>query len=128
VHSLFVGSQLCLALADMKKANYPQAIKHLEESKDYPERLGTGKPYNPDYRMQDYLLSFCYEKMGDRRNLEAARKRISDYAPSRGSREKPEALKQKVDQWYQTVFPKQDERKALDALTQLIREIRDRTS
>ena len=30
---------------------------------EYPERLGTGAPADPDYRVQDYLLTFCYQEM-----------------------------------------------------------------
>ena len=78
-HRLFVECQVYLAMEDMKKGNYAEAIQHLEGSKEYPERLGTGKPHQPDYRLQDYLMSLCYDKMDERDTGEEARKRIYEY-------------------------------------------------
>jgi tetratricopeptide (TPR) repeat protein len=79
IHGLFVKCQIQLALEDMKSKSFCQAIEHLEKSKEYPERLGTGKPFNPDYRLQDYLEALCYEKLQDKEKAEAARKAIYDY-------------------------------------------------
>ena len=125
VHRLFVQCQICLALEDMKEGKFSQAIKHLEGSKEYPERLGTGKPYNPDYRVQDYLMMFCYEEMGDNDKAGDARKRISDYT-FRSSKESIDILKGKIDQWYRTKFPGQNARKAFEELSEMIRGRRDR--
>ena len=124
VHSLYVSSQTCLALADMKAGRYVQAVKWLEASKEYPEHLGTGKPYNPDYRIQDTLQRFCYDKMKNVKLSEEARKRIQAYR-GRAPQESPEVIEAKVDQWFKTTFVKEDERKALDELTLLIRGRRD---
>ena len=120
VQTLFVSSQLCLALLDMKAGRFAQAVKHLEESKDYPERLGTGRPYNPDYRVQDTLQRICHDKMKNPKLAEEARKRVRAYQ-GRGPQESPESLEAKVEQWSKTTFVNEDERKALDQLTLLIR-------
>ena len=64
VHSLYVQCQLAMAMQDMKKGLFSKAVERLESSREnIPERLGTGKPGNPDYRVQDSLTMLCYQKM-----------------------------------------------------------------
>jgi len=79
IHGLFVECQVQLGIDCMKNRQFTQAIKYLEKAKTYPEKLGTGKPYDPDLRMQDYLIAFCYEKIGDRKNAKELQKSIYDY-------------------------------------------------
>jgi tetratricopeptide (TPR) repeat protein len=120
VHDLFVQCQICLAMEAMKKGRYDDAIKRLEGSKEYPERLGTGKPNNPDYRVQDYLMMLCYEIMGMPAKAEAARERISAFS-SRYSTETVYTAKKQVDQWYRTTFFAQTELRALQELSKIVR-------
>ena len=89
VHDLFVQCQICLAMEAMKKGRHDEALKRLEGSKEYPVRLGTGKPQDPDYRVQDYLMVFTYDKMGAPAKAEEAQKRIAEYSArnSRGGAE-----------------------------------------
>jgi tetratricopeptide (TPR) repeat protein len=63
VHSLFVRCQIHLALESMEKGNYTQAIQYIENSKEHPEHLGTGRPYNPDFKLQERFKAICYDKM-----------------------------------------------------------------
>ncbi|MEA2005935.1 MAG: hypothetical protein U9O50_06725, partial [Acidobacteriota bacterium] len=79
IHGLFVECQVQLGLDCMKNRQFTQAIQHLEKAKTYPEKLGTGRPYDPDLRMQDYLISLCYAKMGDIKNAKELQKSIYDY-------------------------------------------------
>jgi Flp pilus assembly protein TadD len=125
VHDLFVQCQICMAMEAMKKGQYDEAIKRLEGSKEYPERLGTGKPGNPDYRAQDYLMMFSYEKMGTPAKVQEARKRIQSYSGrySRGSAETTQAA---VDRWYRSTFPAESELKALQELVSVVRGSRRR--
>jgi len=58
-HGLFVRCNIDLALESMKKNDLSKAIKYLEQSKEYPENLGTGKPYDPDYSIQKKLIDVC---------------------------------------------------------------------
>ena len=78
-HNLFVRCQIYMAMEMMKTGDYTGAIQRLEGSKEYPERLGTGMPFNPDYRMQDYLIMLCYEKTEETSKAEEAGKRIYEY-------------------------------------------------
>jgi len=115
VHQLWVQSLVTQALADMKKDQYQAAIKRLETSREYPERLGTGKPGDPDYRIQDYLESLCYEKLNMTAKVEEARGRIKAWASRHGGGN-TEAQSQRVEEWYRTTFPAQSELEALQAL------------
>jgi hypothetical protein len=45
----------------MRKKDFQKAIKFLKQSKEFPENLGRGKPYDPDYTVQDQLIAICQE-------------------------------------------------------------------
>ena len=79
VHSLFVRCHVNLGLENIQEQNYEQALQHLEKAKTYPESLGSGQPYEPDQRMQDYLIAYSYDKMGNREKAEEIKKAIYDY-------------------------------------------------
>jgi hypothetical protein len=49
----------------MEGKNYKNAIGLLEKAKEWPENIGVGKPYDPDERAQDFLLSKAYEALGE---------------------------------------------------------------
>jgi tetratricopeptide (TPR) repeat protein len=63
VHGLFVCCQVHLALEHMEKGDYRCAIGYIEKSKEYPEHLGRGRPYNPDFRLQEGLEAICRERL-----------------------------------------------------------------
>jgi hypothetical protein len=50
----------------MKAGEYSQAKKLLDQARQWPERLGVGKPYDVDNRFEDYLEALCSEKSGDK--------------------------------------------------------------
>jgi Flp pilus assembly protein TadD len=76
VHQMWAQSLVAQALSDMRKGRYQEAVERLEASREYPERLGTGKPADPDYRIQDYREVWCYEKLNMSAKAEEARARI----------------------------------------------------
>ena len=63
----------------MKKGAWAEAVRALELSKLYPEKLGTGAPFRPDSRMQDYLIALCLDRMGEKDQAAALREAIRDY-------------------------------------------------
>ncbi len=65
-HDLYRRANIRLAMESMLINDYSEAIRFLELSKEYPEKLGTGKPYNPDCRMQDFLEAVCHAKSGNK--------------------------------------------------------------
>lgn len=64
VHELYVRAHLHLALEKMKEKDWEQALHEIALARDYPERLGTGRPFAPDQRIHDYLEALCYQKTG----------------------------------------------------------------
>jgi hypothetical protein len=63
----------------MEAGDPERAIDYLESAKTYPERLGTGRPYDPDCRIQDALLSLALEDLGMTREAEETRERVVAY-------------------------------------------------
>lgn len=78
-HSLYLRSHVFLALEAMRSGDFETALGHLERSREYPESLGTGKPFDPDCRLHDFLAALCCEKMGDAAAGERFRKRVLEY-------------------------------------------------
>jgi Tfp pilus assembly protein PilF len=76
-----VFEQACLFLAIdlIKVRKYGDAIKMIEKSKEWPETLGVGKPYEVDIRIQDYLKIFCLEKLNRSKEGAEFRKSVIDY-------------------------------------------------
>jgi tetratricopeptide (TPR) repeat protein len=62
---VFEQASLFLSLDLIKARKYKDALKMIDKSREWPENLGVGKPYNVDTRIQDYLAGFCLEKMGN---------------------------------------------------------------
>jgi hypothetical protein len=50
----------------MKDGKYQNASRLLEKARQWPERLGVGKPYEVDDRFEDYLEGMCSVKSGDK--------------------------------------------------------------
>jgi tetratricopeptide (TPR) repeat protein len=67
-YSREVYRQACIlsAAGKMKAGNYSEAMKLLDKARQWPERLGVGKPYEVDNRLEDYLEALCSEKSGDK--------------------------------------------------------------
>jgi tetratricopeptide (TPR) repeat protein len=63
-----VYRQACVleAAQAMKAGKYTAASKLLEMARQWPERLGAGKPYDADNRLEDYLDALCARKLGDK--------------------------------------------------------------
>jgi len=79
LHDLYVRAHVAAALDRMARHEWAAAVNHLEKSKLYPESLGTGSPFAPDVRLQDYFESLCQERLGNAERAEEIRKMILDY-------------------------------------------------
>ena len=118
VRELFSQCQVCLAMESMKKSQWKEALTRLEASREYPERLGTGKPNSPDYRIQDFLSMLCYRNLGDSAKAAEALGRVKSYRNyTPAALEKAE---QGVNEWSKTL-PQQNELKALQDLSKIVR-------
>jgi len=114
VHSLFVQCQLALALEEMKKGNWARALQWIAGSREYPERLGTGKPHNPDYRLQDVLEMLCQEGAGNPVKAGEAWARVETGRKTRATRAS-------VAQWKEARLAAQPALEALRELSDLVR-------
>jgi tetratricopeptide (TPR) repeat protein len=63
-HEIFEMANISQALINIKNKQYREAIKFLTQAKLFPEALGEGKPYDPDYRLINYMLAYCEKKSG----------------------------------------------------------------
>ncbi len=62
---IYERAHIGMAKSHLENKSYNKAIQVLERSKEWPENIGVGKPYNPDERTQDYLLAIAFEKIGE---------------------------------------------------------------
>ena len=79
IHGLYVRSHIGIGLEAMKKGQWADAVQAFELSKLYPEKLGTGAPFHPDSRLQDYLTALSLDRMGEKDKAAALRGAIRDY-------------------------------------------------
>ena len=83
---LHVYNHLLLAYEQYENGEYEQALAHIEQSERYPENLGSGAPYDPDYRDQNRLRKMIYDKTGQRVLSLQAEQAIEDYDLKHGER------------------------------------------
>ncbi len=120
VYRLYSDCQMAMALEAMRQGQYDRAEQQIVASKEYPERLGTGKPADPDYRVQDILLLLCYQKTNQAGKAGERKAVINDFA-TRNSKEGWEKLSAKVDAWYASDFGNADPVSALRKLSTAVR-------
>ncbi|WP_282160499.1 DUF5107 domain-containing protein [Ulvibacterium marinum] len=61
--SIYERAHMAVAMEQYKKNRFAKAKEVLEKSKEWPENIGVGKPYDTDEREQDFLLAMTLEKM-----------------------------------------------------------------
>ena len=76
---VFEQASLFMATDLIKNKKFGDAIKMIEKSKEWPEKLGVGKPYDVDIRVQDYLNVYCLEKMKKSGETAGLKKSIVEY-------------------------------------------------
>jgi len=76
---VFEQASLFLAMDLIRNKKYGEAIKMIEKSKEWPETLGVGKPYEVETIIQDYLEIFCLDKLKRPNETASLRKSIIDY-------------------------------------------------
>lgn len=84
VHGLFEACQLKLAYKKIKKGDFARATLFLEKSETYPERLGSGEPFFPDHRKENYLIALCYKNLGESDKALKVKREIYEYTQQYG--------------------------------------------
>jgi tetratricopeptide (TPR) repeat protein len=78
-HDLFVRASLRLGLRALNEGRFKDCLRSVESSRDFPEHLGTGEPWEPDSRMQDYLAYRALKEEGKRDDAAKLLDRITGY-------------------------------------------------
>ena len=83
--AVYREANLYRAMEQLSHKNYKQVVKSVETSKDWPENLGVGKPYDNmiDNRLEDYLEAKAAAGQGDSRKTSALLAAVADYTISR---------------------------------------------
>ncbi|NIA31466.1 MAG: hypothetical protein GWP06_16355, partial [Actinobacteria bacterium] len=69
-HTIYRNAHLMAALQGIEKKKWKQALAHVENARQWPERLGVGRPYDVDERLEDYIEMIAREKMGQKEKIE----------------------------------------------------------
>ena len=71
--AVYREANLYRAMEQLSHKNYKQVVKSVETSKEWPENLGVGKPYDNmiDNRLEDYLEAKAAAGQGDSRTTSA---------------------------------------------------------
>lgn len=60
---IYERAHMAVVLSHLRKNKNDKALEVLKKSKEWPENIGVGKPYNPDERLQDYFMALVMEKV-----------------------------------------------------------------
>ena len=84
-------ANLAGAVKMMEDKKYDKALDYIEASRQWPEHLGAGKPYDPDTRLQDMIASVCEAKLSGDDKARSYHRRIEEYSldPERGQYSEP---------------------------------------
>ncbi len=79
-HDIYELAYLALALDLMEQGEYKKAIENIDESKNWPENLGAGKPFDPDTRLQDYIAAYIESQLGNQKQADQYYNKIVTYS------------------------------------------------
>ena len=81
---LYRETKLMLAIENMKSGNCKNALQYINDSKLWPERLGSGKPYDQDIdvRLEDWLTYDCQMKTNNSKAAKQTLDKIVSYTGS----------------------------------------------
>jgi tetratricopeptide (TPR) repeat protein len=71
-HRLYEQAHTMAALDAIESGAYDEARRNLRAALEWPEHLGQGRPYDPDERLQQYLLGVAAQHLGERDEARAA--------------------------------------------------------
>lgn len=75
--------KLMLAVELIKSKNYVKAQKFIAEAMLYPEKFGSGAPYEneTDYRLEQWMNYLCNTQLGKKKEAASMLQKIVDYTP-----------------------------------------------
>jgi hypothetical protein len=81
-HVVYEQAMLSQAIVWLEKKKSDKALTLIRLSREWPENLGVGKPYDTDERVQDYLEAFILAKTGKQQQANTLRNKVAGYAKS----------------------------------------------
>lgn len=84
-HEVYRQASVLAAAEAMKAGNYAYAARMLDKARQWPERLGAGKPFDVDNRLEDYLEGLCSKKSGDTARAKKLFEQVASYTRDHGS-------------------------------------------
>ena len=85
--NVYHDASIRAALDELKKKKYKNAMVYAQKALLWPVNLGSGKPYNPDERIENFILAFCNEKLDKGAEANAYYTKVCDFEKSEGSTE-----------------------------------------
>jgi hypothetical protein len=77
--TIYEQAYLLQSLDLIKSKKYAEAIKRIDKSREWPETLGVGKPFDPDERIQNYLAAYCLKKLNRTKEAADMQKAVADF-------------------------------------------------
>ena len=94
----YVFSLTAMAKQEIENGNCKRAVEMLSKTAEYPHNLGEGKLYGAQENLQNYLLGFAYEKLGDNEKATAC------YEKAAAGLSEPKSAMYYNDQPPETIF------------------------
>jgi len=79
---LYRAAHVMAAVEQLQAAAPDSALTLVNRARTWPERLGVGRPYTPDERVEDFVAAHCLEALGREDEAEACWLRIVSYSDS----------------------------------------------
>jgi tetratricopeptide (TPR) repeat protein len=89
---VYEQAHLKQALEYVEDKKHKKAIETLNQAMEWPENIGVGKPYEPDERMQEFLLAYNYQKIGEKDLYEKYMQKVIENTEKRIDSSRPENL------------------------------------
>jgi len=98
-HTTWRNANVMLAIQNLNDGNFSKALTLADDAREWPENLGQGKPHDPDERIEDFLQSLCYNRLGNMEKEAALKRSVvnnttgsTDYDAFTGSRKNSSTL------------------------------------
>lgn len=85
--SIYEQANTFHALELIDDGEFDSALEYLNRAKTSPENLAAGEPYNPDIRLQNYLIAMVHQQVGNQDQAEEHLNDVVNYTrehPNRG--------------------------------------------